>query len=405
MNRRLQFLACVLLAIGARLGATETTARVKEQPVVRPTATPAKMTLTLAQLRAIIKNPGLSGGSAITRSPKGVASVNALRDLVRQEDAAAVATRSLAARIPIQPSRVAGSTSKSGISQSASQFIDGIHTVNGKSMGFLVSPGNNLTIRGRGFGDVEGLAAVALPDGKTAASLKVIRWSDVEIWALLPAGLSGVEDQAAAVRVVTRTGKELGKGNVFLLDHGRFIAERAEVSVVPDGGEFSTSWVVGGSWSKTSYDSHTGLRARFEDGESITCKPAGTDVLTVRQPMRRGFVLVGLTAQWGSTDSGDKDANGNAGSRAFLPGYGFGDWNGDSIPIRWGVWRSHTSPQASLNLPNQYDVNGVVIGVWSAPHWVSAGHSYDVCRSQYAVRVVLSGPRGVPPPILGELGD
>jgi hypothetical protein len=189
-----------------------------------------------------------------------------------------------------------------------------------------------------------------------------------------------------------------GRANEFRLKNGRFVAERAEVTVIPfDSDPYFPSWALGGDWSAAvgssiTYDRATGMRVRLQDGESITCKPAGADVLTWRRNGWNGFVLVALTAQWGPTDSGDKDANGYAGSRTFFPGYGFGEWNGDSIPVRWGVWRSHTSPANSVGAPASAEaVFQPSLGVYAS------SPSYDVCRSQYAIQAIVSGPRGVPP--------
>ena len=62
--------------------------------------------------------------------------------------------------------------------------------------------------------------------------------------------------------------------------------------------------------------------------------------------------------------------NGNAGSHWFAPGYSLGDWNGDTLPINWGVSHSHGS------------------GVLFAP-------GYDDCITQYQIySITVTGPAG-----------
>ena len=36
----------------------------------------------------------------------------------------------------------------------------------------------------------------------------------------------------------------------------------------------------------------------------------------------------------------------------FSGAYTFGDWNGQDLPVNWGVWRSHTSPRTYLGNGN-----------------------------------------------------
>ena len=126
-----------------------------------------------------------------------------------------------------------------------------------------------------------------------------------------------------------------------------------------------------------------GIVYRGKHGESIDCPAPGQDTLI--GPDRpghpksilsaRGFALVGLNASWGRTDSGDGDGWGGAGSRTYFPGYGFSDWKGlyqEAIQVRWGVWRSHSSPK--ILLPGN-----------------------DFCASSYQIEVVLFGAAGVAP--------
>ncbi len=90
----------------------------------------------------------------------------------------------------------------------------------------------------------------------------------------------------------------------------------------------------------------------------------------------RGFVVTGLGAHFGRTDSGEGDQWGDAGSRTFLPGYGFSNWygeKGNKIDLHWGTWRSHSSSS---------------FGGLSGP--------YDWCVSSYQIEVSVQGPLGVP---------
>jgi len=241
----------------------------------------------------------------------------------------------------------------------------GIVSVNGKVNGFRVTPGAQLTIQGFELGDTMGQVNLIgnFPGG--AAALRIVDWKTGSIQALLPTGLTGVLDQTVSLQVITAARR------TFTHTGGTFVAAREDTTVttnIPRLLKFQS----GPSWGATM--DPNGNVIRGESGKSINCKATGADTLTVIDP-GKGFVVTGLYANWtGRTDSGDGDSNGDEGTRTYSPGYGFGEWNGNSIPVRWGVWREHST-------------NSGIIG---AP-------SNDQCTSSYQISVSLSGPAGVSP--------
>lgn len=237
----------------------------------------------------------------------------------------------------------------------------GIWEVNGRPKNFVLSPGKPVTLTGLGFGGTMGQANAIgqFPGG--ALSLRVVDWHDDQVDAMVAPDVTGVPDQPVVVQIVT------GAGKVFKLDGGRFYASRQEITLTT-GIPRMVRLAAGGPPTTMS---DNGDVFRMSSGDSINCFAAGADTLTTVDP-GRGFVVTGLSATWGRTDSGDGDYMGDAGSRTFSPGYGFGDWSGDSIRVSWGVWRSHSSPYGMLS-------------------------GYDECTSEYQIAVTVSGPAGVRP--------
>ena len=198
-----------------------------------------------------------------------------------------------------------------------------------------------------------------------AAQLRIVDWKTETISALLPTGLTGVLDQTVSLQVITAARR------TFTHPGGSFVATRADTTIttnIPRLLKFQS----GAGWGATMDANGNVNRAGY--GEHIDCKAAGADTLTMID-LGKGFVVTGLNADWtGRTDSGNGDRDGNEGTRTYSPGYGFGDWNGNSIQIRWGVWREHST-------------NMGIIG----------GASEDVCSSSYTISVNLNGPAGVSP--------
>jgi hypothetical protein len=306
----------------------------------------------------------LSGGRAASRSALGVSRARQVMDATVHENTLAVSLRTRPMEEATRAPAGTGAVAQSHLQPNRAGLVptEGIGAVNGKSHGFVVSPGGYLTIAGHGFGDAIGQANVIgqFPNG--AEALRVVEWRADEVYALLPPGLRGVLDQPVSIQLVTRVGK------TYRIDHGEFVATREDITLTSQITRI-VRFQSGSSWPARLEDD--GSVTRGASADSMTCASPGTDILTTVDP-GRGFVVTGLTALWGRTDSGDHDADGYDGSRTFFPGYGFGSWQGDSIGVSWGVWRSHTSPDFLLS-------------------------SFDMCESNYQVAVVLTGPAGVSP--------
>lgn len=337
-----------------------------EQALAKPDATVLKgkdgKDLTVAQLRrahqnrqktlAALKVPKsflVAGSTGKTRAPGGLSRAGAGAQLLAADVAAAQSLHS--ARLgPGGPNRAKFQRPQPGI-----------YEVNGKMKNFVLSPGKPLSIGGFGLGTSMGQANAIGQFPSGAVSLRIVDWHDDQVDALFPPDVRGVPDQPITVQVVTPAGK------IFKLDGGKFYATREDVTLT-HGIPRVVRLAAGGRSASMSDD---GTVYRTDYGESINCFPPSADTLTAVDP-GKGFVVTGLGATWGRTDSGDGDYNGDAGSRTFFPGYGFGEWSGDSIRVNWGVWRSHTSPYGMLS-------------------------GWDSCVSSYQIAVSLSGPAGVSP--------
>jgi hypothetical protein len=312
----------------------------------------------------------LTGGFARTRLPQGVKTVSLLQQSIMQEAALAQSVRSKQVTDKAFYTAQEANRSRALITPQP-----GIGSVNDKIRGYIVSPRNYLTIKGREFGDTVGKVNVVgsyFPTG--ASALRVVNWRTDEIYVLVPSEIRGVLDHEVNIQVITRANK------TYRLDGGKFIAAREEIAVrtnIPRIIQFESS----GGWKASM--TNEGFVGRSSAGESINCPSPGMDRL--RGPDRytdpraifpgKGFVIVGLNASWGRTDSGNGDGRGNDGSRTFFPGYGFSEWYGkdqEIIDVKWGVWRSHESPVMFIQ-------------------------GYDLCSSSYQIEVVLSGPAGVAP--------
>jgi hypothetical protein len=319
----------------------------------------------------------LTGGTAKTRSAGAEAAARALLDLVKQENALALAARTpRRAGAPASPTpkrMTAGSLRQGSIV--ASLESDGIHTVNNKGTGFIVSPGVYLTIKGHGFGDVMGTGKAnvigEMPGG--AAPLTLIDWRDDEIDTLLPPGLRGVPDQIVFVQVIT------GAGKTYKLGGGRYVATREETVVTTNIGRFVTLKSPMPYFGSPVSLSGDGSVQRYWDSPIAVEMNAGCggDLDDLQTINRNGFIVVGLDAEWGRSDSGDRDASGGPGFRKFTGRYAFGPWDayhasGDEIRIAWGAWWNHSS---------------------SPPK----GSAAEECLSTYQLAVHLLGPAGVSP--------
>lgn len=306
----------------------------------------------LRKLHAAKSNPtgkpkAITGGTGKTSYGPGSAKARESAGLLNSVSGEAQGSRS------VLGARIIGAVNKT----------PGIAAVNGKATGFVLTPGAYLTVGGVDLGDTMGQLNIVgnFPGGALAP--RIVDWKNNSVYALLPDGIKGVLDQPVTVQVVTAARK------THRHEGGRFHATREDVTVTTNIPRF-LKFQSGPSWGATM--DANGQVFRFDTGESINCKAAGADTLTIIDP-GKGFVVTGLSADWsGRTDSGDGDANGFDGSRTYSPGYGFGEWSGNSIQVKWGVWRSHESSNGALK-------------------------SSDECDSIYKISVTLSGPAGVTP--------
>ena len=285
-----------------------------------------------------------TGGPIKMASLRGTTQKKSFVDIAKEESAAAIALR----------------TPKTTHHGPNYKPTVGIGLVNGKLHDFVLSPGGNVTIVGGEFGDTMGQVNVIGQFPGMAAALKVVDWRGDEIYAIFPTGVRGVPDHDVSLQVITSAGK------TFRLAGGKFIATREDQVVmknIPSLVRFESA----GNWPASMGDS--GQVHRWQAGDSIACKSPSADRLIVLDP-GRGFSFANFKMWYGRTDSGMGSASGEDGSRTFYPEYAFGNWQGNTIDMRWGVWRDHESPY--LALPG-----------------------YDTCLSDYTIAVILSGPAGV----------
>lgn len=398
MNRRAVCVFCVLLlASAARSKAVEPVSKslvtqqkvpvaglTHEQILAKPDATKLvtadgkettvaelrRRTNARKQLMASSGQGSLTGGSAKLAHPRGVAQAQGVVNLAKNESAAAVGMHT--ARKSIQASGGTEATAKARKIPYPAKAV-GIETVNGKTAGFVLSPGGNVTIAGGEFGDTIGQANVMGQFPGAAAPLRVVDWRADEIFAIFPPGLRGVGDHAVTIQVITSAGK------THRLEGGKFVATREDVVITNGVLRFLRFLPSRGAdrWAAPAQMHDDGRVGRYALGDSINCPPPGVDQLRIVDP-GRGFDVTGLGATWGRMDSGNGAGNGEPGNRIFYPGYSFGEWAAggrkeeDSVDVHWGVWRSHESPY--ITLPG-----------------------YDQCLSNYTISVILSGPAGVSP--------
>jgi len=386
--------------------------RAAVQPVApAPAVTPAQavqvpQSVTPAQQAtqqpAAIKkpNPALAGRrSPLTRTPAMIVpgsretSYAPLRSRLLSDQAAALsqqnqraqAARRLAhpatapaPRVGLQnPAAIASSTmSVPGLATRAAQrddsrtFTPGVHSINGMEKGAQLTPGGNVTLNGFGFGDGAGSISLVTSAPQSVIDLRVLDWHDSEVYALLPAGVRGVADQPVKIQLITHAGK------IYSLDGAQFFGTREEVLLTTN---LSRVFHVDAdqSWANpVSGDDGSVSRDDFRPGGSIDCKSPGTD-LVFFDTLPKGFEVSGVVFWHGRTDSGDGVDGGYAGNRMFFPRYSLGPWSRVSdtqslLQVKWGVWRSHTSPSVLGDDPT------------------------DDCSSNYQLAVSVIGPAGVP---------
>jgi hypothetical protein len=305
---------------------------------------------------------------------------------------AATARMSLAPR-PASPLSIR-SMKKGDPTLALARQPNGIWFVNDKQRDFVVTPGGNVVIFGKGFGQVRGEVSVkglvGFPGG--VAGLQVSSWTNFEVDATMPAGIRGVADlEGIVLEVILPGGKPLSLGN------GRFVAAREEI-VLPEGLDMnrifdfrpspnllSNEDLAGGNFRQVALD-YRGSVDRITSSSAVDCFKPGVDTLFPRD-LPLGFQVSGIVMEHGRTDTGDGDQWGQSGNHMFFPGYGpeWGTTNVaigrnrdktvDTLSISWGVFRSHTSP-----------------------HIAPMRDAEDVCSSNYWItQVWVVGPAGLSP--------
>lgn len=242
----------------------------------------------------------------------------------------------------------------------------GIFAVNGRIVNMTLTPGGKVIVWGAGFGTAP--SAVRIVGGaleRNPVLLQIDWWAQDEIDAVIPYSVRGVPDEPKAVVEVRTVG-----GATYRFEGVSFVAAREAVSVTDD--------TTIKTYASVTYGHPAPNRIQFPlvdreaNGGSIDCMAPGSDGLEFRS--LRGFVVTHITAVHGRTDSGDGDENGDAGSRVFTPGYGFGTWYRNVVEYRWGVFRSHST---HAHDPYQW---------------------HDHCSSKYKITsLTLFGPAGVAP--------
>jgi hypothetical protein len=243
----------------------------------------------------------------------------------------------------------------------------GIFAVNGRIVNVTLTPGGRVILWGAGFGTAP--SGVSISGGaldRNPVRLQVESWAPDEIHAVIPQGTRGVLDEPKAIVDVHTAG-----GAWYRFEGVSFVAAREPITVTDDATiNAYASVAYGHPWAPNRIQFP--LVDREANGVSIDCMAPGSDGLEFRN--LRGFVVTHVTAVHGRTDSGDGDENGDAGSRVFTPGYGFGSWYRNVVEYKWGVFRSHST---HAHDPYQW---------------------HDHCSSKYRITsLTLFGPAGVTP--------
>lgn len=355
-----------------------------------------------------IKVPPLSRPIASAKRVQIVAASGQVR--IEQDRLAQVGLTSHMAAPGVVASTVASITQNPRVTGTEQVPKDGIFSVNNHfTTSPHLTPGGKVGIWGMGFGTQPGaVTLVGGPFEKAPVKLSIVRWTTDTIEATVPSGIRGVPDvDGAVLQVSTSAGKS------YRFDNVSFVAAREEQTVTDPQKMlvFVQSITSGSSWQPQGQIG----QVRWEGGTSIDCPAVGTD--TIHFKAARGFEAIGATMSHGRTDSGDGDADGWPGSRVFSGTYAFGNWNGEDLPVSWGVFRSHTSPRTYLSLDGTAWSDPFYGAFWTAvfvgtppigvPAAVRQGESfspihsrdpYDECESGWALTsLTVWGPAGVSP--------
>lgn len=255
-------------------------------------------------------------------------------------------------------------------------LAEGVHYIVTTQGNRNVSPGDTLTIVGRGFGDKLGEAALVgrFPGG--AVKLQVLNWRDTEIKTKLPGDIRGVPDHDVELQVVTAGRRTMpsGKG-------GYFVATREQATLDRGLGRVLRTMQQGAPVVPMSDD---GIVSRWVTGSgSLSCWSPGRDLYDIVDP-GRGWVVTGYWYWVGRSDAGGGDATGRPGSRTFTGAYDVSihqyEKGKRAMVVDYGVWSSVSSAHSG-----ELDV------------LLSRDTSARGCGSWYKLNVILSGPAGTSP--------
>jgi hypothetical protein len=282
----------------------------------KPTTPSAPGTTTINQAQLLLqqRQAEIYSGKFLTSGgqipvPKGMSFVAGLRNQLAQE---ARLVGSLRTTDPI-----VNKSSPEFKGLNAHNPPPGILSVNGKTSGFLLTPGQPVIVKGVSFGASTGrLVMRGLPNGDI--DLSVADWNDKEIVALVPATLRGVPDGVIMVVVVKAAQQWQHPGGTFYAARQDYTVQGAQAlrfhkiqfaTINPEYGvnpqEHVGSFVAP---STTGLDSNevTSTRYYYHSGNDsstldLSCWSPGTDYLTTIDP-GHGFVVTGLSLKWYADD-------------------------------------------------------------------------------------------------------
>lgn len=248
----------------------------------------------------------------------------------------------------------------------------GINRVNGATQG-VFEPGGEYEVTGSGFGRAGGYAFVRTSGRMLQLTVK--HWIDDYIVVQLPDDIAGLNDGDAELDVAPE-GKATFKWPKF-----GFRAARVDQPLAIDDGMFRSDPVmklVPGT--NRSFPAPGNPDSKSFDGEYLTvhrdttdrsglklCVEPGVDRIRWHVPLNPGFEVTGYF--WGH-DSMDARKDGSA---TTMPrGAYSADWDGDDLRINYGATRFYQPPFVLLP-------------------------SYGSCHSAYRVKLIVTGPRGLPP--------
>lgn len=250
--------------------------------------------------------------------------------------------------------------------------VAGITRLNGAPRGDL-EPGGDYEITGNGFGTTKG--AVFLCHNGRTITMPITHWSDGQIFASVPGDISGLPDAGSVELDVGPSGKPVLKSTRF-----GFRAARADIALPISDAMFSydkgpIARIAGlevptniGPTAKSFDGEYLQVSRKVQDSESTKrCIAPGFDRIRWNVPVRPGFEVTGYYWYHASEETRVD------GRTTFTPrGRYNASWEADTLRVDYGVMRTHLPPLV------------VIPGASS-------------CTSTYRVKLIVTGPRGLPP--------